>query len=327
MAAGLPLPTWGDFAFVTSILADMNIAKVTIYQYIQDLIDIVSPVIKSLLVLYIVLYGYALMRGVVDHPGRETLTRFTKIMFVVLLATQVGAYSQDLIDVLWGVPNEIVAFLNPAGSWFSSFLPNTWVNITTDFVLTLVYGVMSYLADFGQKMATEDASALNNAASMGLFVLGGGLSGLCFAIVMVCKISIAILLSLSPVFIIFILFEKTKPFFDSWINAIVTFMLTLVLFYLTVFLIFPILLKTIFIYYVYQQVQGGTLEAKHAYQLMILLGIYFAVIKQVVSTAASIARGYAVNTSGRWDSWDQGARGGNSAQQQNAGQTARQAGQ
>lgn len=323
--AGLPLPTWGDFAFVTGMLADMNIAKVTIIEYIQDLVGVVSPTINSILVLYIIIYGYALMRGAVDHPGRETMTRFAKMIIVVAFSTQISYYTSDIINVLWGLPNEIIAFLNPATSWFSTLLPAAWVNATTDFVMTLIYGVMSYLADFGQKMATQDANVLNNAASMGLFVLGGGLSGLSFAIVMVCKVSIAVLLALSPLFIIFILFEKTKPFFDSWINAIVTFMLTLVLFYLTVYLIFPILLKTIFVYYIYQQVEGGTLETKHAYQLMILLGIYFLVIKQVVSTAASIARGYAVNTSGgRWDNWDQSVK---QNQQQNPGQIAKQSGQ
>lgn len=325
--AALTPPSGDDLIFITSLLADMNIIKVSIADYVLDFVTLVKPVINSILVLYVITWGFAMIRGTIDKPAPDAFWRFVKMVLVITVAVESGFVITDITDFVWELPNEIIVVLNPATSWFSAILPAGWFTGSggADIVLTMILGVMSYIADFGQAMATADANFLQDSTAIGLYALGGGLSGLAFAIIMVCKVGLAVLLAMMPIFIIFILFEKTKPLFDSWINAIVTFMLTLILTYFTIFLLFPILLKTILVYFILGQAQGGVLETKQGFQLMVLLGIYFAIIRQVPLTAASIARGYAASASGRWDNWDPGRSGGSSPQK-NAGETARQAG-
>lgn len=323
--AGLPLPSADDLIFITTLLADMNIIKVSIADYVSDFVTLVKPVINSILVLYVITWGFAMMRGAIDKPSSDAFWRFIKMVLVVTVALESGFVITDITDFVWQLPNEIIVGLDPTTSWFSAILPSGWFPTGSDVVLTLILGVMSYIADFGNAMATADANFLQDSTAIGLYALGGGLSGLAFAIVMVCKVGLAILLAMMPIFIIFILFEKTKPLFDSWINAIVTFILTLIMTYFTIFLLFPILLKTILVYFILGQAQGGVLETKQGFQLMVLLGIYFAIIRQVPLTAASIARGYAASASGRWDNWDTERSGGSSAQK-NAGEVSRQVG-
>ncbi len=321
----LPAPSGDDLVFLTTLMADMAIAKAAISAYSAQVVSWIATPLKSLMVLYVMVWGFAMMRGVVERPAADSFWRVLKMILVVTIAMEVGINVKDITDFVWEIPNELVGAFTPVLTWFSAFLPG-WSTATGDFIMTMIVGIMSYVADFGQAMATPDAGAFQDAVALGLGALGTGFAGLAFAIIMVCKMSLAILLGLSPFFIVAILFERTKPIFDSWISAIITFMLTLLLLYLTCFLLFPILLKTIAGYYMLSLAQGGMLENKQGIQLMVLLGIYIAVLRQVTATAASIARGYAVSASGRWDSWDHGGKGSLS-QQQNPGQTARQAGQ
>lgn len=320
----LPMPDADDLLFLDGFTTDLAIVKVAILSYSAAVIDTLHYHIVGLLVLFVILWGYAVMRGVLEHPGPDAFWRFLKIVFVIMIALGQGSNVIYLADVVWELPDEMAhaftPFLNTSAFASINAVLSSWGALSVEL---LAVGVMSYVAGFAQDLASPDADASQLVASSGMYIIGGGLSGAVLAILMVCRVGLAILLALGPLFIVAILFEKTKPLFDSWINAVITFVLTLVLLSLTVFLLFPILLKTIAVYFLYSAAQGGVLNLKQSYQLMVVLAVYIAVIKQVPSTAASIARGYAANVSGRWDQWDAGSRsvGG---RQQNPGELAKQ---
>jgi type IV secretion system protein VirB6 len=323
----LPMPDADDLLFLDGFATDLAIVKVAILSYSAAVIEELHFHIVGLLILFVIFWGFALMRGVVDHPGRDAYWRFLKMVFVVMIALGHGSNVIYIADVVWELPDEMVHAFTPLlnTSAFESInaLLSSWGELSVEL---LAVGVMSYVAGFAQDLASPDADASQLVASSGMYIIGGGLSGAVLAIMMVCRVGLAILLALGPLFIVAILFEKTKSLFDSWINVVITLVLTLVFLSLTVFLLFPILLKTIAVYFLYSEVQGGVLNLKQSYQLMVILAVYIAVIRQVPSTAASIARGYATNISGRWDQWDPGSRGAGGARQ-NPGELARQAGQ
>jgi type IV secretion system protein VirB6 len=128
---------------------------------------------------------------------------------------------------------------------------------------------------------------------MGVGVAGASITAVVAGILLVAKISLSVLLALGPFFLVSILSEKTKAYFDGWLSQVLNFILVILLLTLTIYILFPILIVTVSSYYLIAKLTGS-LSLQESVELITLLGIFLAVIKQVPTTAAAVVRGYAV---------------------------------
>ena len=69
-------------------------AQAAMSSYAQTISTAIGPLIKICLTLYVVLYGFALMRGVVKEPLNDAGIRIFKITAVVSLALNFAQYNK-----------------------------------------------------------------------------------------------------------------------------------------------------------------------------------------------------------------------------------------
>ncbi|MGB7816292.1 MAG: type IV secretion system protein [Methylotenera sp.] len=277
----------------------LQIAQSAMASYASYAMQSIKPYVYTWLTLFVVLYGFALMRGVIKDPINDVAIRVFKITVITVLAINIGNYDNYVIQFFWTMPDKLIEWItpNPVLNLLRNIVPPGYGG--TDLSILLISGLMSAVMEImnsGLLAANvggqTDPTAF--AAGLGIGVAGAGIVGVVAGILLVAKMSLSILLALGPFFLITILFEKTKHYFDGWLAQVVNYVVVVVLLTLTIYLLFPILLITVGSYYALAKI-AGALSLKESVELMTLLGIFLAVIRQVPTTAAALVRGYAIS--------------------------------
>ena len=188
----------------------------------------ISGPLRAALTLYVLLYGFAILRGAISEPVMDFAVRSLKLSLIVLLAST-SAYSSFVGDaLLHGLPDSLARAVSGAsapdvGAAFDAFFSRA-----------------GYLAE---KIAQE--ANLNNPlpwlVSVGVLVIGALAAAMGFGVVMIAKVALALLVALGPIFIACALFEASRRFFFGWlaqaVNYIVLFGLIIVVFQLILSLV------------------------------------------------------------------------------------------
>lgn len=231
----------------------------------------VQPVLMTAVVLYVVLYGYAIIRGSIDEPIMDFIVRAIKLVFIVAIATT-GAYNQYVTGPLFtDMPNWLASAVTGGAAG----------NAGAPFDQMLAMGLNT-----GERIS-EASSPIDIADHLtALLVIGVALlaAGIGFGIFMIAKVALALLITLGPIFIACLVFEPTRRFFYGWLSQAVNY---LVLFALMI-VVFQIIVDLVFAHY------GGVEDpVMQGYLFMALsfLGVIFFL--QVPVMASGIAGGAA----------------------------------
>lgn len=184
--------------------------------------------LRIALVLYVVLYGFAILRGAISEPVMDFAVRSIKLALIYALATT-SAYSSFVTEPLFtGLPNVLTRAVSGAGA------PSVGAAFDQFF---------AYAAWLGEDIA-RDASAFNPGPyviSAAVFIIGALAAALGFGVVLVAKLALALLVTLGPIFIACALFDATRRFFLGWlsqaVNYLVLFALIIVIFQLVLSLV------------------------------------------------------------------------------------------
>lgn len=172
----------------------------------------VAPAVRSALVLYVVIYGFSILRGAIAEPVMEFSVRSVKLAIAVTLAgsTAYQDYvAQPLFELL---PNAVArSVAGPGapdvGAAFDQFYAraaylaetlNAEANLTNPspwLVAALVYGSAAVTAAVG------------------------------FGIVLLAKVALALVVALGPAFIACALFEATRRYFFGWLSQAVNYII------------------------------------------------------------------------------------------------------
>ncbi|MNK14008.1 Type IV secretion system protein VirB6 [compost metagenome] len=179
--------------------------------------------LRIALVLYVVLYGFAILRGAISEPVMDFAVRSIKLALIYALATTT-AYSSFVTEPLFtGLPNALTRAVSGAeaptvGAAFDQFLAHAaWLG-----------------EDIARHASPFNAGAYVIAAAV--FIIGALAAALGFGVVLVAKLALALLVTLGPIFIACALFDATRRFFFGWlsqaVNYLVLFALMIVIFQL-----------------------------------------------------------------------------------------------
>jgi type IV secretion system protein VirB6 len=179
--------------------------------------------LRVALVLYIVLYGIAIVRGAIAEPMIDFVIRGMKLAILFALATTV-AYSNYVTQPLFHLlPDTLARAISGAD------VPNIGGSFDQFF---------SRAAYLGEKIG-QQATPVNIAPVIeqaAVVVIGAIAAALGFGIVTLAKVALALLVTLGPIFIACSLFESTHRFFFGWlsqcVNYLVLFALIITLFQL-----------------------------------------------------------------------------------------------
>lgn len=172
--------------------------------------EVAGP-LRAALVLYVLLYGIAILRGAISEPVMDFAVRSLKLAVIYTLVTS-AAYSDWVTQPLFHVLPETLARAisgqsgGDAGTAFDQFL-----------------GRAGYLSDKIAKKGT----ALDWTpwlVSGSVYVIGALAAALGFGIVTLAKVALALLVALGPIFIACALFEATRRYFFGWLSQAVNYL-------------------------------------------------------------------------------------------------------
>lgn len=211
-----------SYDFIDARLADF------LGERLSSVVAEVEGPLRIALVLYVVLYGIAILRGAISEPVMDFAVRSLKLALLYLLATT-SAYAGFVTEPLFtGLPNALTAAVGgdatpSVGAAFDQFF--------------------AYAAWLGEDIS-RDASAFNPGpyvVSAAVFIIGALAAALGFGVVLIAKLALALLVTLGPIFIACALFDATRRYFFGWlsqaVNYLVLFALIIVIFQLVLSLV------------------------------------------------------------------------------------------
>ncbi|WP_047551796.1 type IV secretion system protein [Methylotenera sp. G11] len=291
-------PGLSTVSVLINLTGALQVAQNAMSFYASHVVSEIDVFVKTCLTIYVIWYGLALMRGEVKEVMTDAHIRVFKVALVSMLALNFANYNQIVAQFAWNMPEDLVQWLIPSNILTNIANMAMSSDDATDLSILLISTVMSATVSIMQSsLAASSISGQTDptmfAAGMGVGVAGAGITAVVAGILLVAKMSLSVLLALGPLFIVSILSEKTKAYFDGWLSQVLNFVLVILLLTLTIYILFPILIITVSSYYLIAQATGA-LSLQESVELITLLGIFLAVIKQVPTTAAAVVRGYAV---------------------------------
>lgn len=180
----------------------------------------IAPVALTGVTIYVLLMGFAIMRGEAHDSLHTFLWRSVKIAFIAGLALSAGEFQGSVIAMVEGIQSGLTSAVSGAGS-IGALVDNLaqpyndlgealWTRAVPSGVLSLP----SFSLIF--------AAALVAIAQFFLFVIGLGMY-------LLAKVALALVLAVGPVFILCAMFPGTQRYAESWIGQALNFALLNVL--------------------------------------------------------------------------------------------------
>jgi type IV secretion system protein VirB6 len=210
------------------------------YSFVDDKLDVflnerlssaiaeVAGPMRAALVLYVILYGFAILRGSISMPLMDFGIRGVKLAIIYMLATTT-AYSTWITDPLFHVlPDALTQAISGGGT------PDVGAAFDQFFARA------AYLAEKIWNRATPVNFAPLILSAV-VYIVGALAAALGFGVVLIAKVALALLVALGPIFIACALFEATRRYFFGWlsqgVNYLVLFALIITVFQLILSLV------------------------------------------------------------------------------------------
>lgn len=182
----------------------------------SNVISQVAGPMRAALVLYVLLYGFAILRGSISEPLIDFAIRSLKLAFIFMLATTVAYSSWITTPLFQTLPSALSQALGGSastdpGAAFDQFFARA----------AYLGEKISQTANVTNPMPWLEAGAVD--------VIGGLAAALGFGVVIVAKVSLALLIALGPIFIACSLFDASRRFFFGWLSQAVNYLVLMAL--------------------------------------------------------------------------------------------------
>ena len=280
-----------SFHFYEDIFTNLNNSLST---YVSDvasnIIGAITPVATTLITIYVMLWGWSMMRGVVSEPITDGITRIVRLTVITSIAINLGLYNQFLGTWLWQAPD---ALANYVASGYSNPLTNT------QFLDTLMGQIYDFGDAFWQK-ANASSGMLPlpdlGLTAVALLIWAMGVVATAYAafLLALSKMALAIILGVGPIFVLLTIFEGTKRFFDAWIGQALNYVFLTMLTAGAIKMMMTIIQS-------YLTAASGALADPSISQALPVIGLcimVFLVMMQLPSIGSALGGGVAIGTLG-----------------------------
>lgn len=256
----------------------------------SNIIAAITPVATSLLSIYVMMWGWSMMRGLISEPITDGASRILRLSIITAAALNIGIYNGYLSDMLWNSPDALAGYIASGNS------DNTTNTQFLDQLMSKIYD----LGDAYWQTAHASVSGIPNIGLVliAVIVWGAGLlaTGYGAFLLILSKMALAIILGVGPMFILLTIFEPTKRFFDAWIGQALNHVFLTMLTASTIKLIMTII-QTVLA----SSSAAGVLsnpKVGQAFPIIVLCGIAAVVMMQLAAIASALGGGVAVGTLG-----------------------------
>ncbi|MBB6304137.1 type IV secretion system protein [Rhizobium leucaenae] len=177
----------------------------------------VTGPLTAALTLYVLLYGFLILRGSIHEPIMDFAFRAMKLAIILMLVKNAGEYQTYVTNIFFdALPKEISQALNsgtiPSASTFDSLL------------------------DKGQKCAKEiwaraswPVDIVTGIEGMLVIVSSFVVAAIGYIVSLYARLALAIVLAIGPIFIALAMFRATQRFTEAWIGQLANFVILQVL--------------------------------------------------------------------------------------------------
>jgi type IV secretion system protein VirB6 len=180
---------------------------------------VVGPLLTAMLGLYVALWGFASLRGLIKEPANEFINRILKLSVVLAVGFNMANYNTLITNTFLRGPDEFVAGLarsqgtNGVISGLDAML-NDGLVLTTRFWSKA--GVLD--GDFGMYLI-----------AVAVIIMTIVVTAYAFFLMALSKVVLTAVVAIGPLFFIGLLFEATAGFFNSWLRQLANYFLVPVL--------------------------------------------------------------------------------------------------
>jgi type IV secretion system protein VirB6 len=238
-----------------------------------------EPAVTTLVVVYVMGWGYLQLTGQIEEPIRDGLLRIGRIVLVIGIGLRLWLYHDLIIDTFFEAPSSLAASI--VGAPDSVTIVDEIIFTGGDAATTLIEkgGILDgnfsyYLAGFFVYLAVGIAAIYT------IFLLS------------LAKVALSILLALGPFFIATLLFRVSTRFFAAWITQLANYGLIAVLSTLTVALLMQLLTTAA----AQAAAEGTGITIAQGVKVCFAAALIFLVLRQVLPLAAGLASGVSLST-------------------------------
>jgi type IV secretion system protein VirB6 len=198
------------FTWLGSKLTD--VLSTYVFGVVSALMTTIAPIALSAMTLWVIVYGWAVLRNEVSESVPSFLWRATRIGLVMAFALQSGFYIANVADTANSLAVGVATTFVPARA-----------------PATTVASPYALLDEFNDNASKQVADIMKDAGitrldlffAAGLFSVGT-VAFLCLAVFMVtiATVFLAFAIGVGPIFVLCLAWKPTQRFFDSWLSML-----------------------------------------------------------------------------------------------------------
>ena len=238
-----------------------------------------APAAVTLATIYVMIWGYLHLRGAIEEPIMEGAKRILVLAVILGVVLSLWQYNAVFIDFFITTPNALSgAILN--GNNAIATIDGVWLKGAT-VAGSLINQGGFFNNNFGFYLAGFAVYLFVGFICIWMAYL------FCLSIV-----AVGILLALGPLFILGLMFEATKRFFEAWVAQLSNYALIIVIAAVAA----KLLLNMLDSYATQALALGAGITIAQSIQLCLACAFVLLIMKQVPSLAAGLASGVALSS-------------------------------
>jgi type IV secretion system protein VirB6 len=240
-----------------------------------------EPVIVTLATIYVMVWGFLQLTGRIEEPLVTGLRRLIMLAVVMGAGLHLWLYNAVIVDTFYRAPAQL------AGAVVG--VPDPVATI--DSIWSQGGAVAGYLWSNGGVLSGDFGYYIAGAI---VWVLIGLLCVYTMFLIALSSIALAVLLALGPLFMVLLLFDASRRYFEAWLAQLANYALITIL---TV-LVAALLLQIVASYAAQTAARGAAIVTVDALNMVLISALVFLLMRQVMPIAAALAGGVSLNSFG-----------------------------
>ena len=236
-----------------------------------------SEPILILITLYIVIFGYGVMRGLVATPVNAFLENIVKITIIYALVSTWSIFSFYVVNVITNTPDALAGTI--------SGVENAGSSATSQ--IGLIY---SDAVAIISQIKEQKGWVLPYILSGVVFIPATLMMVYALFLIVLSKIAIAVLVGIAPLFITCLMFKVTRQIFEAWLKQVINYSLIVVLTVSVLGLTNRVALSAL------QAIPEEGITLGHMVPVCVVFLLVFLLLMQVQNIASSLGGGLAIST-------------------------------
>ncbi|AJY13043.1 type IV secretion system protein [Burkholderia dolosa] len=243
----------------------------------------ITPAVMAGVTIWILMYGWTVMRGEVHEPVHQFAVRAFKMSAILAVALGSGAYQANVVEFVNGLTTGLVQTVMP-GTTSNVFSAIDQLDSKAFALTQMLWERGTNLMPWGGIADLISALIVGVSAALAELVMAG--------LLLLAKVALSFMLAVGPLFLACLAFGPTKRFAEGWVSKIANYSV----------LIFFLAAAAGICLSIYETFVNGLLAGSatnnplgDAFSLLALAGAINVLIIQLPSVAAGISGGAAIS--------------------------------